>query len=422
MPPLLIRNARVLTIGGASGPRRGAAMRDLGVLPRADVLLDGGRIVKIDAPPGTASLGSYQPDPTLTYIDAKDSVLMPGFVDCHTHMCWAGSRIDEWERRLAGKSYIEIMQAGGGIMSTVRAVRETVTGILGAGVEDRARQALKLGSTTVEVKSGYGLNAESELKMLDAIRNARGRCRLTLVPTALLGHAIDAHVPGGAEGFVSDTLECTLPAVSESYGNSIAIDAFCETGAWSKDQCVRLFERARDLGHPIRVHTDQFTSLGMIPEAIRLNARSVDHLEAATDADLAAVARSRTIGVLLPCTGFHLDGRYAKARPIIDAGGAVAIATNANPGSSPCLSMPMAIALAVRNCGMTVAEAIIAATVNAAAVLDLPDRGYIAPGARADLILLRDTDERVLAYEYGDDPVETVIVGGEIVKRSGTER
>ena len=301
-------------------------------------------------------------------------------------------------------------------MATVRAVRGKTVGELACGLVGRARRALRLGSTTIEVKSGYGLSLEHELKMLDAIRDAQAYVGASLVPTALLGHAIDSGHPLGAEAFVTETIERVLPGVSGEMGTGIAIDAFCETGAWSREQCVKLFERARVFGHPIRVHTDQFNSLGMMREAVRLGARSVDHLEAATDEDLEAIAASATIGVLLPCTGFHLDDRYARARPIIDSGGAVAVATNANPGSAPCLSMPMAIALAVRHCGMSVAEAISAATVNGAAVLGLSDRGYIAPGARADLILLRDTDERSLGYEYGDNPVETVVCAGEVVK------
>lgn len=195
----------------------------------------------------------------------------------------------------------------------------------------------------------------------------------------------------------------------------VAIDAYCESGAWSLDECITLFERAIALGHPFRVHTDQFNSLGMTDWAIDHGARSVDHLEASTPEAIAKLACSNTIGVVLPCAGFHTDARYANARAIIDQGGAVALATNLNPGSAPCASMPMAIALAVRYCGMTPAEAITACTVNAAAVLSLADRGTIAPGQRADLILLRHTDERQLAYEFGGNPVDAVIHVGRIV-------
>ena len=185
--------------------------------------------------------------------------------------------------------------------------------------------------------------------------------------------------------------------------------------SWSREACVKLFEKAAK-HHPLRVHTDQFNSLGMIPEAIRLGARSADHLEAATKADLTALAQSRTMGVILPCTGFHVDGRYARAGSLVSQGGAVALATNCNPGSSPSHSMPLAIALAVRFCGLSPAEAIAAATVNAAAVLNLSDRGTIAPGQRADLLLLHHKDERALAYELGGNPVDKVICHGQIIR------
>ena len=199
----------------------------------------------------------------------------------------------------------------------------------------------------------------------------------------------------------------------------IAIDAFCEDNAWSKEDTVRLLQAAKSLGMPIRVHTDQFTSKGMIGEAVQLGAVSCDHLEAATDADLKTLAESSTIGVGLPGCGFHLDGRYPNLRKLIDCGGAAAIATNFNPGSAPCISMPMAITLAVRHCGLSPQEAIVAATANAAAVLGLSDRGTIEPGKRADLVVLSATDERVLAYEFGMNPIETVLIGGVEVLKGG---
>jgi imidazolonepropionase len=205
-----------------------------------------------------------------------------------------------------------------------------------------------------------------------------------------------------------------LPAVAKEFP-AITVDAYCEQGAWSLDACVRLFEKAAK-HHPLRAHADQFTSLGLVPEAVRLHARSVDHLEASTKADLQLLASSPAMGVVLPVTGFHTDGRYTRAGFFVDAGGAVALATNCNPGTSPSQSLPLAIALAVRFCGLSPAEAIAAATVNAATVLGLTDRGTIAPGQRADLILLCHKDERQLAYELGGNPVDLVIAGGQIVR------
>lgn len=417
MNPVLFRDARVLTMGGRPGARRGRAMGELGVIPRGDVLVMDGIIAEVTestAPWSTrrSSLGG-----ALRVVDARGRVVMPGFVDCHTHMCWAGSRVDEWERKLAGASYQDIAAAGGGIMSTVRAVRATTQGELACDLLGRIDAAVRSGSTTIEVKTGYGLTLEHERRMMLAIEQARGFSAASLVPTLLLGHAIDVDDPLGASGFVQRTIEITLPELSREFGCSPCVDAFCEQGAggWSVEQCARLFQRAKALGHPVRVHADQFTSLGMVPAAIALGARSIDHLEASTADDLRALAQSHSIGVVLPVCGLHLDGRSANARGLIDAGGAVALATNANPGSAPCVSMSMAIGLGVRGCRMTCAEALIASTANAAAVLGLGDRGYIAPGARADLLLLEVSDEREIAYTLGTSPIESVMIAGRMV-------
>lgn len=395
---LHIRNARILTLAGPPGPRRGKALGDLGVIPGGEVLIADGKIAavgpKVEVPAGVES------------IDAQGRVLMPGFVDCHTHACWAGDRLAEWEQKLAGVPYLEIMKKGGGIHSTVRAVREATQKQLAASLRDRLGLMLRDGTTTVEVKSGYGLDTENELKMLRAIRRAAGDWPGSVVATALLGHAVE----GDPEDYARMVTKEMLAEVSREFPD-IAVDAYCEKGAWSVEACVKLFEKAHK-HHPIRVHADQFNSLGMIGEAIRLHARSVDHLEAATKRDLDDLARSESYGVILPCTGFHTDGRYARGGYFVDKGGALALATNCNPGSSPTHSMPLAIALAVRFCGLTPAEAIAAATVNAARLLGLNDRGTIEPGQRADLILLHHKDERQLAYELGGNPVDVVICGG----------
>ncbi len=396
---LHIRNARILTLAGPPGPRRGKALGELGVIPAGEVLVGEGRITavgpKVEVPAGIES------------IDAMGRVLLPGFVDCHTHACWAGDRLDEWEQKLAGVPYLEIMKKGGGIHSTVRAVREATQKQLAANLRDRLGRLLRDGTTTVEVKSGYGLDTANELKMLRAIRRAAGEWPGTVVPTALLGHAIE----GDPDDYTRMVVKEMLPEVSREFPD-IAVDAYCEKGAWPVEACVKLLEKAHK-HHPVRVHTDQFNSLGMIAEAIRLHARSTDHLEAATKRDLDDLARSETYGVILPCTGFHTDGRYARGGYFVDKGGALALATNCNPGSSPTHSMPLAIALAVRCCGLSPAEAIAAATVNAAHVLGLKDRGTIEPGQRADLILLHHKDERQLAYEVGGNPVDVVICGGQ---------
>jgi imidazolonepropionase len=400
-PPLLIRNARVLTLAG-DGPRRGAAMADLGVLERADVLIRDGRISEIGEAIGTEAE---------RVVDAAGRVLMPAFVDAHTHACWAGQRLDEWEMKLQGASYLELLKAGGGIMASVRAVRGASENELVDGLLSRLGWMLRGGTTSVEIKSGYGLTTADELKMLRAITRVGAVWDGLISPAACIGHAIDKE----QDGFVERTLAETLPAVHEAFPG-IPVDGYCEDGAWSIDDTVRLLEAARELGHPLRIHADQFNSLGMVREAVRLGAVSVDHLEASTPGDLEYLAQSESFGVMLPCSGFHTDGRYGDGRRFVDAGGKLVIATNLNPGSAPCSSMPMAIALAVRFLGITAAEALCACTANAAVLLGLNDRGTIAVGKRADLVLLRWRDERELAHTFGGDPVEAVVCGGRLVR------
>lgn len=409
---LTIRNARVVTPDPAPFPLRGQAMAALRISPTADVRIVAGRIV---------SVGPHAPadGPSL---DAAGRVLLPGLIDCHTHLCWAGDRLDEWERKLRGESYLEILKAGGGIMSTVRAVRAATEQELTAGVRARLDDALRQGVTTIEIKSGYGLDAATELKMLRAIRAAAEGWAGTVVMTALLGHAVEVSQTPAA--WFEHTIRETLPHVSREFPG-ISVDAFCESGAWTFDAAVALLRRARELGHPVRVHADQFSVLGMTEAAAALGARSVDHLEASTPEGLAALARSEAVGVGLPICGLHMLGRrgaggmFADLRALVDAGGAAAVATNTNPGSAPSSSMALALGMAVRACGLSPAEAITAGTRNAAAVLGLEDRGAIAPGLVADLLLLRARDERELTYALGagESLVDAVIVGGVVMSR-----
>lgn len=399
---LLIRNARILRVSPGPALRRAGEMNDPLPLDRADVRIDGASISQV---------GHGLPEhPGDRAIDAAGRVLMPAFVDCHTHACFAGSRLDEWELRRRGVPYLDILHAGGGIMATVRAVRAATQHELARSLLARLSRFLVGGTLTVEIKSGYGLSTRDELKMLRAIADAARDFPGTIVPTALLGHAIDTSTPD----FARRTVEETLPEVSREFPG-IAIDAYCESGAWSFSDCTRLFERAIALGHPCRVHADQFNSLGMTPWACAHAFRSADHLEASNAEDLRTLAASQTVGVGLPICGLHMDNRFAPLRHLLDAGGACAIATNCNPGTAPTTSMPLAIATGVRHCGLSPAEAIAACTINAAQVLGLTDRGFIAPGARADLLLLACTDERSLAYDLGPAPIHAIIQAGSVL-------
>lgn len=387
---LLVRGARVVP-GDGSAPR-----------PDSDVRVEGAIIGEMGR--NLAVL------PADTVIEAQGCVLMPGFVDAHTHALWAGERLDEFALRLGGASYSEILKAGGGILATVRAVRAASESELFANLSERLAIALSEGTTTIEVKSGYGLSTEHELKMLRVIASAAQRFPGTVVKTALLGHAKDPDQPDFVERVVSET----LPAVHAEFPG-IAVDAYCEDGAWSLSDCRRLLVRAAELGHPCRLHADQFQRLGALELAAELGLRSVDHLEASSPGDLERLARSETYGVVLPASGFHLDGRYAKVRPFLDAGGRLVLASNCNPGSAPTSSMPLVIALAQRHCGVTSSEAIVATTYNPAVLLNCHERGSVAVGQRADLILLRHRDERLLGYEFGGNPVAWVMVGGALV-------
>ena len=402
-----IRNARVVSPNPAAtrGPGR------LVVRENADVIAEADRIVAVEPSGRDASASKHVVD-----IDARGRVLMPGFVDCHTHACFAGDRLDEWRMKLAGASYLDILASGGGIMSTVRAVRSASEQCLAADLAARLSRMLALGTTTAEVKSGYGLTPDAELKMLRAIRDAARGSPMRIVPTALIGHAIDPERDRAV--YIEEAITVTLPRVAREFPGIIA-DAFVEGSAWTLPEALSLFDAAASLGLACRVHADQFNSLGMIPEAIRRGFVSVDHLEATSQGDLKALAESTTFGVMLPCCGFHLDGRFADGRSFIDAGGRLAIATNYNPGSAPCFSVPTAIALAVRHCGLTPSEAIIGATRRGAELLGLTDRGCVEPGMSADLVLLEHRDERALAYEFGGDPVGVVVVAGQMVKRRG---
>lgn len=390
---LFVRQARIV-------PGDGAA-----TIPKTNLRIVGSRIEAIGE--------ALEPAPNDTLLEADGRVLLPGFVDAHTHALWAGERLDEFELKLRGASYLDILAAGGGIWSTVRAVRAASQSELATLLSERLQIMLREGTTTLEVKSGYGLDTEHELKMLRAIADAARDFPGTVVATALLGHALDA----SDADFVRRTVEETLPAVHAEFPN-VAVDAYCEQGAWGVEDCRRLMTAAAALGHPLRLHVDQFHSFGGIELALELGARSLDHLEATPPRLLEQIVRAGAFGVMLPASAFHLDAGYPPARAFLDVGGKLVLATNCNPGSSPTSSMPFVIALAVRKLGLSLGEAIVATTSRAAELLGLPDRGRARPGARADLVLLRHRDERLLAYELGGNPVAHVICGGQLVSCS----
>lgn len=413
MNTTIIVNARILTLGGHEGPRRGADLSDLGVIEKGWIHIEADRIVGVGE--GPFSDDALPEETAGELIDAAGSVVLPAWVDCHTHACWAGDRFDEFEMQLRGASYLEILNAGGGIMSTVRAVREASEDELLEPLGLRIARMAALGTGTIEIKSGYGLDTATELKMLRAIHVAAQMVPQTLTGTFLGAHARDPDRVDCVDEMITET----LPAVAAEFPG-ITVDAYCEEGAWTLAECERLFTAATDLGCPIRVHADQFNSLGMTVRAVEMGAVSVDHLEAVVEHEMLQLAESSTFGIALPVSGFHLDDRYAPARAFVDAGGLLAIATNYNPGSAPSPSMPFAIALACRKLRLAPAEAIAAATWNSACVLGLQGEvGSLEAGRRADLQMLDCTDERELGHELGSPGPLLVMHGGEVVHHRG---
>ncbi|MDP7070885.1 MAG: imidazolonepropionase [Phycisphaerales bacterium] len=406
MPDVTIINGRLITLAGPDGPRRGEAMSELAEIESGWIAIEDGRI---------HGMGEGSPPQDMdsdVVLDLDGRLVLPTWVDCHTHACWAGSRLDEWEAMLSGVNYTEILEAGGGILSTVHAVRAASQDELTESLFGRLGRLQSCGTGAIEVKSGYGLTTESELKMLRAIHEASQDVDTQVVGTFLGAHAIDDEQPD----FIDYVIEEVLPTVTDEFPG-ITCDAYLEEGAWSLAQTRRLFEQARSLGCPLRLHTDQFNSLGGVPMAVELGARSVDHLEAITEADIRTLGGSETLGVLLPASGFHVDQRYAPGRDLIDGGAAIAIATNCNPGSAPTYSMPMTMALACRRCGLSPAEAITAATWNAACVLGIEgDVGSLEVGKRGDLQVLDERDARSIVWSFGNPPPPIVLLEGRPVQ------
>ena len=423
----VIVNARLLTLAAEqgdsqedTGARRGKRLLDLGRIEDGWIRVEDDLIAGVGSGPYPFGVDGDDDEDLIeggNLIDAGGSIVLPAFVDCHTHACWAGSRLDEYEKQIRGVPYLDILKEGGGIMSTVRAVRAASDEDLEERVARNVARMQSLGTGAIEIKSGYGLETEAELRMLRAIHSVAQLSDATIVGTFLGAHAIDHDRPH----FVDETISETLPAITQEFPG-ITVDAYCEDGAWSVRDCERYFEAAIAAGCPIRVHADQFNPLGMVQRAIELGAVSVDHLEASNETGLEQLAGSSTFGVALPISGFHLNDGFMRGRFFVDAGGALAIATNYNPGSAPSPSMPFAIALACRKLGLTPAEAITCATWNAACVLGMQSRvGSLEKGKRANIQMLDCEDERELGWEIGAAAPLLVMIGGRIVSSRGFE-
>lgn len=407
---LIISAGRIVTCAAPDGPKRGAALADGGVIVAGAVAIRDGRIVAVG--PRHALEAQYT---ALARFDGGTRVLLPGFVDPHTHVCYAGDRLADFERRLAGATYQELMAAGGGIMQTVRDTRAAPRDALLDQTRGRLNRMLRHGITTVEIKTGYGLDTASELRMLDAIAELAATHPCTIVPTFLGAHAVPIEFARRPDTYVDLLVKEMLPAVAAAWQTGHAAqplfcDVFCEPGAFDLAQTRRILIEASALGFKLKLHADEFEALGGTRLAVELGATSVDHLVATGEDEVEALAQSSVVAVALPGTPIGLGkAQHMPARQIIAAGGALALATDCNPGTSVCESLPLLIALGCRFLRLQPQEAISAATINAAHAIGLgAEVGSIEPGKAADLVLLDLADERQLAYHFGFNPVSRV--------------
>ena len=396
---LFIRGARqLLTLRGAAGPRRGPAMRDLGIIENGSVLIVDGRITAV---------GDVDPPNGVEEFNASGKVVMPGFVDSHTHLVWTRPRLVDYEMRITGATYASIAAAGGGILSTVRALREASEDELLARTRSALARFYANGTTTIEAKTGYGLDEATEMKTLRVLRD------FDVIPTYL-----GAHVPppefAKAADYIDWLVSHMIPLVARS-GPATFADVFCEQGAFTLDETRTYLEAARRHGLGLKIHAEQFSRTGATRLGVELGAVSVDHLESATSEEADLLAHSSTIATLLPGAVFHLGlHTYPPARMLIDRGAAVALATDYNPGTSPTASMPMILSLACTQMRMTPAEAITSATINGAHALRMANRvGSIEEGKTGNLAIFDAADYREIPYHFGMNLVSATIYRGE---------
>ena len=436
---LIIENGYFVTCASHGKPLKGDAMRDVGAIPGGAVAIDGG-IIKAVGSRDEIRAGSESEN----VIDANGRVVAPGFVEAHTHIIFAGDRLNEFELKIKGADYLEILGAGGGIHSTVRATRGASKAELVEGTRRRLDKMLALGVTTCEIKTGYGLDEATEFKMMDVWEELDALHPMYLVPTFLAAHAIPKDDFRAGNPFLSDEeiadrytdliCEKMIPELfnwrrfgyldedrtdfQQKREKPFFVDVFCERNAFNLDQTRRILETAIANGFAIKAHVDEFTNLGGSRMCIELGATSIDHLDAISDEEITLLSVSDTIGVITPTVNFNLGSHeFAPARKLIDRGCAIALSTDYNPGSAPCPSLPNAMAIACRYQKLLPSEALTASTVNAAFAVGLGTRtGSIEPGKWADLLIFGTKDYREVAYEFGGNMIDQVIKGGRALR------
>jgi imidazolonepropionase len=410
--PLIVRNAAQLICVTQKGEqiKRGPAMGNVAVIEGGTVIIRDGKIAWIGRADAMPRVGS-----DAKIIDATDKTVLPGLVDSHTHLIFAGSREDEFEDRLQGLNYQEIAARGGGINATVRRVRETTADHLKELARRRLQGLLRFGVTTVEVKSGYGLTLADEIKCLEIIGQLNAEGPLELVPTFMGAHAVPPEFRRDRKGYLRLLIDEMLPEIARRRLAEFC-DVFCEKDVFSLAESERILTKARDLGLRLKLHADELSPLGGAELAGRLGAVSADHLLCITDAGIEALAASGTVATLLPGTAFFLGVAYAPARRLIERGLAVALASDCNPGTCPTENLPLIGTMACTQMKMLPAEAITALTLNAAAALGRADRiGSLEVGKQADLIICNVPNYRHLFYHFGVNHVWRVIKRGQVV-------
>jgi imidazolonepropionase len=399
---ILITGISQLVTAEGAGPKHGQTMRKLKIVERAAIGISAGVIV------WTGREYEWKGEAE-AIVDVGGRAVVPGLIDPHTHAVWAGDRLADFEARMSGSTYEEILAAGGGIRSTIRATAAASQEDLVALAKPRIDSLIASGATTIEIKSGYGFTPEAELAMLEAIRSLSAGSSARIMPTLLI------HIPPavGTErsSYMSRVCEELIPEVARR-NLATAVDIFVEKEAWQVGEAEVLFYRAKEYGIAIKLHTDQFHSIGGMELGVDFGALSVDHLEASGSEQIAKIASSSTIATILPGVSLHLGIPSAPGRKLIDAGAAVAVGTDLNPGSSPLFSVSEALALSVRLNGLTVEEALVAGTVNAACALGINNAGRLETGCTADCLVLHSSDWRDLVYTLGANPVRDVWIGG----------
>ncbi len=411
MSQQLFRNAKIYTPVDVGTPRVGKAQGELAYFPKGALLVDDGLIVACGDEQEVLAAAKMTAD--FLEVDCENRCLIPGFVDPHTHICFAATREAEFSLRLEGTPYLEILRQGGGILSSVRAVASATEVELYENTLRHVRTALSLGTTSLEIKSGYGLDTENELKMLKVIGEVAAGSPVDVVATFLGAHAIPEQYKTNPDAFISLIIEEMLPQVKKQ-GIARFCDVFCETGVFSIDQGRRLLTAAQAMGMGLKIHADEVNDLGGAALAAELGACSADHLLTASEKNIKKMAEAGVIATLLPATAYSLRKKYARARLMIENNVAVALATDCNPGSSFTESMQFVIGLAVVNMRMTPAEALTGATLNSAYALKMADRvGSLDKGKQADFLLLEGDSPAIFAYHAGVSSVVSVYKKGQ---------